>query len=280
MEVSCVFRQLLRQAVIHLIEKGMHILVALIFQRDPRLFPEGHGKIQVEPSGGIDGHRQGIYRIGHAEAAAEQVSQRAFHGRGLLPVPVHPQHQIPQHIAVPVARPVRHRDPDVPDDARPVHFRQRYGLSRPDQRDTGRALSGRPQIACRHAALSLFSRPVLPVDAPALSRLKTVNVFKSVSPHFVFLPFRPLFLSRFFHPSLSKLPSRSEGQPFRFQIVFYHRKFRCSITERKSSRNYSRNFFFSLGGKILRLTPFPIPAPLFDTRQDAPIRLKIEIYIV
>ena len=62
MEISGILRQLLRQAVIHLIEKGMHILVALIFQRDPRLLPEGHGKIQVEPSGGIDGHRQGQNR--------------------------------------------------------------------------------------------------------------------------------------------------------------------------------------------------------------------------
>ena len=39
--------------------------------------------------------------------------------------------------------------------------------------------------------------------------------------------------------------------------------------------------YFSRGGmEILRLIPFPISAPLFDTRQDAPIRFKMRICIV
>ena len=38
--------------------------------------------------------------------------------------------------------------------------------------------------------------------------------------------------------------------------------------------------YFSWGWEILRLIPFPISAPLFDARQDAPIRFKMRICIV
>ena len=169
MKIPGIFRKFIQKAIIHLIKESIYCLITLVFNGDFSLFPERHGEIAVKASGGIHRYGHGIYRIGHAEATAEKISQRAFHRRAFFPVPIHTQHKIPENIAVSVACPVSHRNPDMLYHAGTVYFGQRHGFSRLQSRNTGRAFPGRPQITGRHPSLSFFSCPVLPVNASAFS---------------------------------------------------------------------------------------------------------------
>ena len=169
MKISGIFRKFFCQAVIDLVKECRNRFITLVFNGDFCLFQEGHGKIGIKTSGWIDCYWKGIDTVGYAKSTAEKVSQRAFHGRGFFPVPVHAQHQISQNIPVAVTYTVRHCDPDMIDRSRAIHFCQGYRFSRFDFRNTGRTFSGSSQITGRSASHSLFSLTVFPVNTSALS---------------------------------------------------------------------------------------------------------------
>lgn len=77
---------------------------------------EWHGKIAVKASGRVYGHRHGIDQVGYAEAAAEKVSQRAFHRGRAFAVPKDSYNQVTQDVAVSWAGLVGYGHPDVLDD--------------------------------------------------------------------------------------------------------------------------------------------------------------------
>ena len=167
-EVAGVLRQLRVQAVVDLIEKRRHRVFVLVLHREPGGLPEGHGEVAVKAPVGVDRHGQGIDQAPLAEAAAEKVPQGRLYRRGLLPVPVHAQHQVPQHEPVGVAGLVRHGDPDVLDHPWAFHLPQQGGLPWLDLPDAGRPLPGGSQVAGGGAALALLPPGVLRVDGPAL----------------------------------------------------------------------------------------------------------------
>ena len=164
MEIPGVRRKFLAQAVIHLIEESGDGVVVLVFQGDFGLFGKGHTEIAVESAVGDHGNRHRSDLTFPRKTTAEEVTQRAFHRRGFLPVPVHAQHQVAQHIAVGLGRLIGYSDPYMSDKAGAVHFTQGYGIAGMDIRQTWASFPGGPQWADGHSAASLFPGGVLGID--------------------------------------------------------------------------------------------------------------------
>ena len=160
------------QAVINLIEERRDILIALIFQRNPRASPERHGKVAVKSAGRIYHDRKRIHRICLSESAAEKVSQRCFHRGFCFAVPVHSQDKIPENVSVFVADLVRDGHPDMANNPRPFYLRQHHRFMGMHTGNTGRAFPRRSEYTRRHSSLSFFSRSILPVNAARISLLQ------------------------------------------------------------------------------------------------------------
>ena len=157
-EISNIFREgFLIQAVINLIKESRDLIGMLVFQSDPRLFLERHLEITVQSPAWHCRNRNGIYNTLLAESAAEKISQRSFHRRLLLIVPVHPQHQVSENKTVCLCGLVRHCDPDMMDHPRSLDLRQSHRLSALYIPKTGASFSGRAQMAGCHSSPSLLS---------------------------------------------------------------------------------------------------------------------------
>lgn len=171
MEIRNILRQRIIETVIHLVEKGGDGVCVLVLQGDPGLPAKRHLEIAVHPPAWHHCHGNGIDDTFPSEPAAEEISERTFHRRLRLIIPVHAQHQVPEHKTVRVRRLIRHCDPDMIDHSRPFYLSQCDRLPAADMVQTRAAFSGCSQIACRHTALSLFPCGVLRINGPAPSVL-------------------------------------------------------------------------------------------------------------
>lgn len=174
-EVTRILRDL-GEAVVDLVEEGRDGLVALVFDGDAGVFMKRHREVAVEAAGRVDGDWDGVHLVRNAEAAAEEVAERAFDGWEFFVVPVHAEDQVAQDVAVAVAGAVGDGDPDVLDDALSVDFAEGYGLSCFDFRDARGAFAGWAEVTGCHAAFSFFSVPVFPVDRTGLAVSELENV--------------------------------------------------------------------------------------------------------
>ncbi len=139
MKISGVGRKLIVKTVIHLIEKGRNRLFILILQGNPCHFAERHGKVAVKSISRQDNDRHGMYRITGAKATAEKISERTFHGRRILSIPIHAQHQVPENKPVFFTELIRHGHPNMLNYACPFYAGQFLFFPRRNKRNTGSA---------------------------------------------------------------------------------------------------------------------------------------------
>ena len=97
MEVGCVFGNL-RQRVVDLIVKRHRFRIDVL-HRDPAGFAERHFPIRVEGAAWIHANCQRSKRGELAPTRGKEVTDRRFHRRMRLTIPVHPQDRI-----APIAR--------------------------------------------------------------------------------------------------------------------------------------------------------------------------------
>ena len=95
----------------------------IVAKHDARMF-ERHGEVTVETAIGYDHHRHRIDSAGLRVAAAEEVADRALHGRGFLAIPIEFQNQIAKHVRAGRGGSVGDGHPNMADHAWTVHIHQ------------------------------------------------------------------------------------------------------------------------------------------------------------
>lgn len=115
--------------VVDLVEERGNVFIVIVAEHDARMF-ERHGEVAVETAIGHDHHRHRIDSAGLRVAAAEEVADRALHGRGLLAIPIEFQDQVAKHVRTGRRRAVGDRHPNMADHARTVHIHQSDALPR------------------------------------------------------------------------------------------------------------------------------------------------------
>ena len=151
----------------------------LILQCDLCFFLKRHREIAVKSSAWHDCHRHRIYDTFSSESAAEEITKRAFYRWIFFIIPVHTNHQIPQHKAVCICCLIVHCDPDMVDFSRTFHLCQSHSCARFNISQTGTSFSGWSQMARCHSTLSFFSMRVLCIDCTASAMLCQCDTAKS-----------------------------------------------------------------------------------------------------
>lgn len=113
--------------VVDLVEERGNVFIVIVAEHDARMF-ERHGEVAVEAAIGHDHHRHRIDSAGLRVAAAEEVADRALHGRGLLAIPIEFQDQVAKHVRTGRGGSVGDRHPNMADHARTVHIHQSDAL--------------------------------------------------------------------------------------------------------------------------------------------------------
>ena len=171
MEISNIVRKLIIETVIYLIKESRDFICMLVFQCDLCFLLKRHREIAVKAPVWNNSHRNRIYKTFSSESAAEEITQRTFHGRSFLVIPVHTDHKIPQYKAICLCSLVVDGDPNMIDLSRSFHFCQSYHSSRLNILKTRASFSGRSEMTCSHTASAFFSMRIFCVDRTAFSML-------------------------------------------------------------------------------------------------------------
>ena len=145
MEICRIIRDTVVKAIINLVEKCRDWVGMLVYKDNPRPCTEGHLEVAVKPPGRSHRHRDRVHPIIRPKTTAEKIPQRAFHGRLCLVIPVHTQHQVPEHIPRGIGCFPVHGHPDVVNHARALYPAQNHALSRLYILKARAPLPGRPQ---------------------------------------------------------------------------------------------------------------------------------------
>ena len=150
--------------VVDLVEERGNVFIVIVAEHDARMF-ERHGEVAVETAIGHDHHRHRIDSAGLRVAAAEEVADRALHGRGLLAIPIEFQDQVAKHVRTGRRRAVGDRHPNMADHARTVHIHQSDALPRFHGLDARTALARRAKCTGCSGRSALAARGILGVHA-------------------------------------------------------------------------------------------------------------------
>ena len=150
--------------VVDLVEERGNVFVVIVAEHDARMF-ERHGEVAVETAIGYDHHRHRIDSAGLRVAAAEEVADRALHGRGFLAIPIEFQDQVTKHVRASRRRAVSDGHPNMADHARTVHVHQSDALPRFHGLDAGAAFARRTKCTGRSGRSALAARGILGVHA-------------------------------------------------------------------------------------------------------------------
>ena len=126
--------------VVDLVEEGRHVLVVIVAQHNARVL-ERHGEIAVETSIWHHHDRDGIDTAGLCVTAAEEIADRALHGRRLLAIPIEFEDEIAQYVRTGRGSAVGDRHPNVANHARAIDVHQRDRIARLDRLDARAALT-------------------------------------------------------------------------------------------------------------------------------------------
>ena len=150
--------------VVDLVEERGNVFVVIVAEHDARMF-ERHGEVAVEAAIGYDHHRHRIDSAGLRVAAAEEVTDRALHGRGFLAIPIEFQDQVTKHVRTGRGGSVGDRHPNMTDHARTVHIHQSDALPRFYGLDAGAAFARRTKCTGCSGRSALAARGILGVHA-------------------------------------------------------------------------------------------------------------------
>ena len=136
--------------VVDLVEERGNVFIMIVAKHDARMFKR-HGEIAVETAIRHDHHRHRIDSAGLRVAAAEEVADRALHGRGFLAIPIEFQNQIAKHVRAGRRRAIGDGHPNMADHARTVHVHQSDTLPRFHGLDARAAFTRRAKCTGRSA---------------------------------------------------------------------------------------------------------------------------------
>ena len=180
METHGVCRKRVIFGVIDLVEERGNVFIMIVAKHDARMF-ERHGEIAVEAAIGYYHHR---YRIDSASlrvTAAEEVADRALHGRSFLAIPIEFQNQIAKHVRAGRGGSVGDCHPNMTDHARTVHIHQSDALPRFHGLDAGAALARRAKRTGRSGRSALAARGILGVHTPRAPRRRNRKRVKRIA---------------------------------------------------------------------------------------------------
>ena len=164
METHGVCRKRIVFGVIDLVEERGNVFIVIVAKHDARMFKR-HGEVAVETAIGHDHHRHRIDSAGLRVAAAEEVADRALHGRGLLAIPIEFQDQVAKHVRTGRGGSVGDGHPNMADHARAIHVHQCDALPRFHGLNARTALARRAKCTGCSGRSALAARGILGVHA-------------------------------------------------------------------------------------------------------------------
>ena len=180
METHGVCRKRVIFGVIDLVEERGNVFIMIVAKHDARMFKR-HGEIAVEAAIRHDHHRHRIDSTSLRVTAAEEVADRALHGRGFLAIPIEFQNQIAKHVRAGRGGSVSDGHPNMTDHARTVHIHQSDALPRFHGLDAGAALARRAKGTVRSGRSALAARGILGIHTPRAPRRRNRKRVKRIA---------------------------------------------------------------------------------------------------